>query len=236
MRQSTAKSGDHGIDVAPGHILLATGWLAERAPAVQTLLLSGAQRRRFEKGEQVYAVGDPADGLYGLISGSFEITVPGDDGVETLIHRADTGFWIGDLALFADQPRLVSIAATAPTETLFLPQPFIRNAVTQNTDLLRDFYDLTHANMALALRLIANLSVCQSERRLGLRLLHYSELSGDHDGWLKLSQDHLASLVAVSLPTLQRILRRFADEGLVELSYRKLRVSDPERLALRCHD
>lgn len=236
MRQSAAKSTEDDVDVGRGRVLLTTGWLAGRAPAVQSLLMSGAQRRCFEKGEQVYAVGDPADGLYGLISGSFEITLPGDDGVETLVHRADPGFWIGDLALFSEQPRLVSITTTSQTETMFLPQRFIRRMVEVEPALLRDFYDLTHQNTALALRLLANLSVCQSERRLGLRLLHYSELSADDDGWLKLSQDHLASLVAVSLPTLQRILRRFADEGLVELSYRKLRVLDAARLALRCRD
>ncbi|MCR9087885.1 MAG: Crp/Fnr family transcriptional regulator [Rhodobacteraceae bacterium] len=236
MRQSKAYSADDSFDVAPSQVLGLDGWFARRAPAVQQILMAGAQRRLFDKGAPVYRVGDPADGLHGLISGSFEITVPGDDGVETLVHRADPGFWIGDLALFSEQPRLVSITATTPTETLFLPQPFLRRMIEEHPALLRDFYDLTHQNTALALRLLSNLSVRQSERRLGLRLLHYSELAANDGGWLHLSQDHLASLVAVSLPTLQRILRRFAEEGLVELSYRKLRVRDPERLAALCRD
>ena len=236
MRQSKAYSADDSFDVAPSQVLGLDGWFARRAPAVQQILMAGAQRRLFDKGAPVYRVGDPADGLHGLISGSFEITVPGDDGVETLVLRADPGFWVGDLALFSEQPRLVSITATTPTETLFLPQPFLRRMIEEHPALLRDFYDLTHQNTALALRLLSNLSVRQAERRLGLRLLHYSELAANDGGWLQLSQDHLASLVAVSLPTLQRILRRFAEEGLVELSYRKLRVRDPERLAALCRD
>ena len=116
------------------------------------------------------------------------------------------------------------------------PQPFLRRVIDENPALLREFYDLTHENTALAFRLLSNLSVRPSERRLGSRPPHYNELSADDCGWLNLSQDHLASLVAVSLPTMQRILRRFVEEGLVELSYRKLRVLDSDRLAALCRD
>ncbi|MCV6597942.1 MAG: Crp/Fnr family transcriptional regulator [Mangrovicoccus sp.] len=217
-------------------VLFDVGWFAERAPEVQQRILAGARRREFRKGQPIYRAGDGADGLYGLIDGVIEITVPGDDGVEIQIHRADTGFWIGDLALFAEEPRLVSVTAVSDISTLFVPQSFMRDLIKNDMGMLREFYALTHRNFATAFRLLANLSVSQSERRLGLRLLHYSELSTEPDGWLSLSQEDLARLIAVSLPTLQRILRRFVEDGLVEIGYRRLRVLDHPALAARCRD
>ena len=52
------------------------------------------------------------------------------------------------------------------------------------------------------------------------------ELAGASDGWILLSQDDIAMFTAVSLPTLQRVLRRFSDAGLIEIGYGRLRVLD----------
>ena len=216
--------------------LLRVGWLSKQSKVFQTALLAQGRVRAYRAGETIYHEGDPSDGLYGLARGALEISVPSDSGLQVACHRADPGFWIGDLAIFSEQPRLVSIKATCDAELVFVPQSHLWALVDEDPAMLRAFYLLTHQNMALALRLLSNLTVAQSERRLGLRLLHYHELSVEKDHWIELSQEHLADLLALSLPTLQRALRRLADDGLVELAYRRLRVLDPEALLARCRD
>lgn len=217
-------------------ILSNTGWLKDRSPSARDLILSCGRIRRHAANETIYHVGDPADGLHGLVEGGVQITLPSDDGTDFVGHREDAGFWIGDLALFAEQKRLVSVFTTRPSLTLFLPQPRLLSLVSAHPELFRDFYALSHANTAIALRLLANLSVSNSEKRLSLRLLHYAEITQDQDGWIKIPQEMLARMVAVSLPTLQRILRRLGDQGLVEVGYSRLRVLDRERLVTACQD
>jgi CRP/FNR family transcriptional regulator, cyclic AMP receptor protein len=59
---------------------------------------------------------------------------------------------------------------------------------------------------------------------------------GDPEGWIALSQPELAKLLAVSLPTLQRILRRLVKDGFLRTSYGRLRVLDRDALVRICAD
>jgi CRP-like cAMP-binding protein len=50
-------------------------------------------------------------------------------------------------------------------------------------------------------------------------------------GWVSLSQAAIAKLLGAQRSSVNRILRQFEEEGLLELSYRRIRISDPEALA-----
>lgn len=215
-------------------VLSETGWLAGRSPQARAAILSCGRLRRFAAGQTIYRLHEPADGLYGIVEGLISILCPSDDGNIFEGHRAEPGYWIGDLALFADQRRLVSIVAVQPTVTLYLPQARLFALVSANPALFRDFYALTHANMEILLRLMANLAISNSDIRLALRLLQFAEQCTDPGGWINIAQDDLARMVAVSLPTLQRSLRRLSDQTLIEVGYGKVRVLDAVRLHEAC--
>ncbi|WP_298848074.1 Crp/Fnr family transcriptional regulator [uncultured Ruegeria sp.] len=190
--------------------------------------------KTFDPGETLYHYGDQANGIYAVLDGSVQITAPADDGQELVLHQDGTGFWIGDLALFAEAQRLVSVVATQKTRTLFFPNSRVERMVQETPEYVRDFYALTRENMKTALRIMANLAVTGSEKRLVLRLLHLDEGASKSDGWIVVSQEELAELVAVSQPTLHRNLHRLADLGLVELAYGRLRLIDRRELIASC--
>ncbi len=210
------------------------GWFASRSRTFQNDLIGAAIQRDFQPGEALYRVGDRGEGLYGILSGAVQVTVPADDGQEFTAHRDEAGFWIGDLASLSDGTRLVSVEATIPTRTLFVSNSRIEQMLDRQPLYWRDFYALTHENMQTALRILANLAVTRADRRLALRLLHLQEAVASTSGWIEISQDALASLVAVSVPTTQRALRGFADEALIELGYGRIRVLDSAALLERC--
>ncbi len=215
-------------------ILSQTDWFGARDPKFQSDLMTCAVRRSFDAGETLYHYGDTANGIHAVLDGAVQITAPADDGQEFVVHRDGRGFWIGDLALFAEAQRLVSVMATQKTCTLFFPSSRVERLVQDNPDYVRDFYALTRENMRTALRIMANLAVTGSEKRLVLRLLHLDEGTSKSDGWIVVSQDELAAMVAVSQPTLHRNLHRLADLGLVELGYGRLRLIDRRRLIANC--
>lgn len=215
-------------------ILSATDWFSARGPRFQNDLLACAVPKTFDAGETLYHHGDPANGIHAVLAGAVQINAPADDGQEFVLHRDGQGFWIGDLALFADARRLVSIVTTQKTRTLFFPGTRVERLVQENPEYVRDFYALTRENMKTALRIMANLAVTGSEKRLVLRLLHLDEGTSKSDGWIIVSQDELAEMVAVSQPTLHRNLHRLADLGLVELGYGRLRLIDRRKLIANC--
>ena len=59
--------------------------------------------------------GEVPNGIFGLVRGSINIAFPRNDGEDYIAHHAGSGFWVGDLALFAKGLRLVSIHAAEPT-------------------------------------------------------------------------------------------------------------------------
>ena len=207
-------------------ILRQRGWFAARSVPFQTDALKHSVQKDFQPGQPLYRYGDVGTGLFGVMEGSVQITIPADDGQEFVAHREEAGFWIGDLASLAEQTRLVTVVATAPTRTMFLSSARIEMMLVAVPEYWRDFYALSHENTQTALRILANLAVVKADRRLALRLLHLQETVAQAGGWIDVSQDALAAMVAVSVPTLQRALYRFVDAGLIELGYAKLRVLD----------
>ncbi len=222
---------DNGNDL---RALTQTDWFGARGHKFQSDLLTCAVRKTFETGETLYHHGDSANGIHAVLSGSVQITAPADDGQEFVVHRDGRGFWIGDLALFADAQRLISVMATQKTRALFFPTSRVERLVRDNPEYIRDFYALTRENMKTALRIMANLAVTGTEKRLVLRLLHLDEGTSKSDGWIIVSQDELAAMVAVSQPTLHRNLHRLVDLGLVELGYGRLRLIDRSKLIANC--
>ncbi|NOD91412.1 cyclic nucleotide-binding domain-containing protein [Ruegeria sp. HKCCD4884] len=214
--------------------LLGSGWFGARGARFQADLLACGIGRNFKADEALYLYGDLANGVYAVLEGAVQITAPADDGQEFVVHRQGGGFWIGDLALFADANRLVSVVATQTTRTLFFPSSRLDRLVDDNPDYIRDFYALSHENMQTALRIMANLAVTGTEKRLVLRLLHLDEGTAKSDGWIVISQDELAAMVAVSQPTLHRNLHRLADLGLIELGYGRVRLKDRRQLIASC--
>jgi CRP/FNR family cyclic AMP-dependent transcriptional regulator len=210
------------------------GWFAQRSKETRALLAAIARLRRFAKGEALYLAGDAANGVFGLVSGSLNISFPRNDGEDYVVHRAGTGFWLGDLALLSRQPRLVSVHAAEPTVMVQLPAAQIRRLLRGEPRLHADFYALTYENFRTAFHIITNLAIVSTEKRVADRLVLEAATRGDADGWIALSQPELAKLIAVSLPTLQRVMRRFAEAGLVQRSYARLQVLDRDALAKIC--
>lgn len=214
--------------------LEAQGWFSERSKETRASLGAIARLRHFAKDEVVYLAGDAPDGVFGLVSGSLNISYPRGDGEEYIVHRAGAGFWIGEGALLARQVRLVSVRAAEPTTMVQLPVRKLTHLVRDDARLYADFYALSYENFRTALQIITNLGLASAQKRVADRLVFEAETRGGADGWIAMSQSELAKLVAISLPTLQRVMRRFAKDGIVKKSYARIQVVDREALARIC--
>jgi CRP-like cAMP-binding protein len=215
-------------------MLEARGWLSERSPEVRDRLLGIAQVRVYQPGENLYSVGEEPQGVYGVARGALDISIPREDGLEIVIHSAQPGFWVGDLALFSSQRRLITATTATEVVAAFLSNNRLSQLLDRYPNLISDFYVLSHRNMATTLRLLANLSIPRAEARVALRLLIHDQKQTRTGDWLPMSQEKLAQLTALSLPTVQRTLRCLDDSGIVELGYGRLRVCDRIKLLERC--
>jgi CRP-like cAMP-binding protein len=142
------------------------------------------------------------------------------------IHRAETGFWIGDSAELSDTPRLVSLMAARESRVLHLPGASVRALLAEKPEHWRAFYRLSARNVAIALSALSEALALTVRARVCRRLL---ALSG-RDGEAVITQTDLAKLVGVARGTLQRCLTDLVERGAVETRYGRLRVLAPAML------
>lgn len=209
-------------------------WLPSRPKPFRDALLNVATRRDFSANTPIFRTGEAAEGLYGILSGSIFIAGPADNGEELTFDREAEGVWVGARAILGDGARVVTVTAATDVVTAYISHEDIQRILRQNPEFYADFMALSQDSLMLLLRLVANLAVARTEVRLGLRLLHLQETTADHDGWIDVSQDRLAEFVAVSLPTVQRTIRKLADLGLVQAGYGRVRIKDRAALLLFC--
>ncbi|MEM9911863.1 MAG: Crp/Fnr family transcriptional regulator [Pseudomonadota bacterium] len=211
-------------------VLRSSGWLSQCSDSLRTKLLKLGRVNRLEPGETLFRYGDPPEGIFGVATGAVHIGVPADDGQELVIYHADKGFWVGDLELFSDGPRMATVTAATHTLCLFFSKPGLVDLLAAYPQFYRDFYRMSYENGYAIMRTLANMTVTGSDRRLALRILQYDERKTDADAWIAIAQSQLAMTTALSLPTLERVLRKMASAGLVEVGYGKIRILDRQGL------
>ena len=82
-------------------------------------LVGGAQVKKFDGGEALFAEGDAADGLYLLRRGSVTISrkIGGHD---IVLSYVAAGNYVGEMALLTDTPRTATVRAAVATEAIVL--------------------------------------------------------------------------------------------------------------------
>lgn len=210
------------------------GWLADRTPEVTARLRAIARLRRIKKGEPIYLCGDTATGVFGLVDGSFRFHLQRKDGDDFIAYRAGRGWWFGELAAFSKRCQLLSVWATEDSLLVHLPVDLLRRLVESDPILYVDFFQMSQDAMLATLEVIANLSYQQTDRRVAQRLLDELEMRGDLENWIATSQIELSEMLVLSIPTLQRCLRRFANDGIIKLGYSRIRVIDRAKLLQVC--
>ena len=217
-------------------LLAKHGWYGERSQEFRSAIARIARLRTYAVGEPLYLCGDVPNGVFGLACGALDIALPRSDGLELTAHRAGPGYWVGDLALFANQTRLMSLYAAEPSTVVHLPAQELRRLLREKPRFFEDFYALSHRGMALALRILADMTTSPSEARVGIRLLLDADTMLEPEGWFHITQARLAPMVALSVPSLRRILQKMEASGLIETEYGRMRIVDRSRLLKLCHD
>lgn len=165
--------------------------------------------------------------MYGLASGSVEVSFPLIGEEPVAIYQAETGFWIGENAVLADHPRLVTLTVAKESRLLYISGSAIRAFLTDHPEHWQAFYRLSSMNVKRALILLSEALSLTVRARVCRVLLRLSAATPDVD----LTQDDLARTLGVVRSTMRRCLSDLARLGAVELGYGRIRVIDASILA-----
>lgn len=197
----------------------------ERARAV----LTHARRRKFARGEVVFHEGDPGDTIHLIDKGHVAVRVTTPLGDVATLRILGPGDYFGELAVISPAPRVATIAALEPTETLALHADIISH-------LRGEYPDLDRALLDAVVREVRRLSVALLDAmyvpaalRLNRQLVAISaSYPADAKGrtTIPLTQDDLAGLVGTTRPTINQLLGKLADRGFIELARGKVIITN----------
>ncbi|MDD9939149.1 MAG: Crp/Fnr family transcriptional regulator [Myxococcales bacterium] len=199
-------------------------------------LHGSARTRRCESGEVVIEQGDPPEAVYAVSTGRFKVVAPREGGRDATLQILGPGDVFGELAMLDEGVRSARVTALEESVLVVVER--------------RGFLDLHRRSRTIADRLLAlvvarfrssvehfeNTTSLDVSQRLAKRLLALAERHGElaQDGSLRMplprSPRDLVDLIDDTRQSVNRVLRAWAEEGLVREQDGTLRLLDPRTL------
>jgi len=223
-------------DIAAAHeIVLRRGWLSQTPPAFQRAVLDKCYLQEFKAGTTIYMTGDPPGGMFGLVTGDLGVSIaPGERG-PYLAHFFRPGAWFGETPAFSGQSRRIGVMATRDTELLHLPLQGIHEIVSRDPEAWRLFALVAIGHLDTIIGGCVDLMIRDHVMRFIAVLLR---LGGCRSATkpdsvpieVDLNQEDLAAMANIIRTTAGAILRKLEKAGHIKLSYRRIRILDPDAL------
>jgi CRP/FNR family transcriptional regulator, cyclic AMP receptor protein len=204
----------------------------ERAQVLRT-----AHSRTFPRGHVVCREGDPADALHLVESGRLSVRVSTPDGDGAMLNVLGAGDYFGEVALLRPEwpmPRTATVTTLEPTRTLAIAHEEFTAIRARNPGVEQMLTWLLADRVQQLTRRLLDALYLSVDARVELRLTELVDLYGGagHAGAVAvpLTQEQLAELAGATRPTVNQVLRRLEDKGVVTLGRGSIRVLDPARL------
>jgi CRP/FNR family cyclic AMP-dependent transcriptional regulator len=219
-------------------VLARAGIFQGVAPDAVGALTRQLQPVTFQRGQIVFAEGDPGDLLYIIVLGKVKVGRRNDDGRENLITVMGPSDMFGELALFDPGPRTSTVTTLTEVDAATMDRVALRCWIAEYPEiaeqplrvLARRLRRTNDASMALIFTDVPG--------RLAKQLLSLAQRFGNreeaalrvHHG---LTQEELAQLVGASRETVNKALSDFAQRGWIQVQGKSVLITDSKRLARR---
>jgi CRP-like cAMP-binding protein len=188
----------------------------------------------YKKNETIYREGESATHLMCLLSGKVKVYKDGVGGRSQIIRMIKPVEYFGYRAYFAKEEYVTAATAVEPSVVCLVPMNAILNLVRQNSDIAMFFIRQLSVDLGIADERTVSLTQKHIRGRLAESLLFLMESYGlEEDGStlsIYLSREDLANLSNMTTSNAIRTLSNFANERLVTIDGRKIKIIDEEKL------
>lgn len=180
--------------------------------------------RKLEAGEPLHHLGTEPNAVSIVRDGCLELAVPSPSG-RIVIQTLRPGDIDGDIQLLLGMPMPYETRANTATTCLLLQHGDFEELLATHPQLSRRWLTSVAQRLARSHSRLTNLLGQPLEAQIAQLLLDESV-----DDVVALTQTVVAALLGVRRPSVNRVLRRFATSGLVELSYGSVHIVDRAKL------
>jgi CRP-like cAMP-binding protein len=188
-----------------------------------------------QKGEMLFLSGEPAKGLFVVVSGKIRAFQQNEDGREQVMYVDGSGSVLGDVPVFDDGPYPVSAMAEADAEVLFIEKSDVRELCTKYPSLALAALRMMAGKVRKHSTLVETLSLHEVGQRLALFLLAETQSAFFPADVpmairLRLSNHEIASRIGSVRDVVSRAFSRLKHERLISMDDRDVTILDLQGL------
>lgn len=216
-------------------ILAADEWFGGLPTELQELIVRRSVVRAYGKSEVIYLQDSSTRGLCAVLEGRARLTRTLPTGEERLFHVGEPGFWFGEFSVLGAGRTLVSVIADTDVRVQVLPKAQFDRIAEDQPLFYKAIAMLMAERYGALTRYLAAAHGFAPQERLRARLEEILSLQkhtapGTGPITLNVSQADLAVMIGVTRQTMNALLRELQRKGLLEISFRRIRVLDPAGL------
>ncbi|WP_107942599.1 Crp/Fnr family transcriptional regulator [Metasolibacillus sp. FSL H7-0170] len=188
--------------------------------------LNKTEFRTFEKGGAILLAGEEVDGLYFLISGSYNVLSPEINGKELLLRKCTPPSIAGDIELFQNCRIQSNCIANDNCIFLFISQ----QSYEQTFKFDASFTQLLLEELTFKLKTCTTLSRVNALSSVAVKLAAYlctiesAEASNDY---LKVqSLQEIAALIGTTNRHINRVLHQWAEQHIIERNHNSIKITN----------
>ena len=222
--------------------ILAKSELFRDLPATAlTDLASRSLEHKIGRGQILFTAGEPANGLYIVLSGAVRAFRVNVDGREQTIHVEQAGGVLAEVAVFDGGPYPSTTIAEEDSEVLFLARHDIRRFMLQHPEAALTALAIVARKLRMVAALAEQLSLMDVSQRLATLLLDEARKSAEHleDGVsfsLPLSHVQVASRLGSVREVVTRGLQKLTQRGVIEIRGHRILILDIKALRAQAED
>jgi CRP/FNR family transcriptional regulator len=193
-----------------------------------------ATRRKVRRKEALFASGERFTALYAIRTGVFKTQVTAEDGREQVTGFQMAGEIMGLDGIVNDHHTCDAVALE-DAEVCVMPFERIEELSREVTALQRHVHQIMSREIVREHGVMLLLSSMRAEERLAafllnlLQRLHARGFSAS-ELVLRMTREEIGSYLGLKLETVSRTMSKFAEDGLVEVNQRHVRILDADAL------
>lgn len=187
-----------------------------------------------KKGENIFKEGENIHGIFCIKNGVCKLSKRSNNGNEQIVKLITRGELLGQRSVISDEPVNLSAVALEDMEVCFIPKAEIMGFFNENNKFSMEVMKTICGDLKEADDHLVDMAQKPVKQRLAETLLHLYDTFGtnsDNSLKVKLSREEIAGMVGTATESCIRLLSEFNKLGLIELSGKKIIITDKSRLS-----
>jgi CRP/FNR family transcriptional regulator, cyclic AMP receptor protein len=197
-------------------------------------LAAHAHPRSFAAGEAICRLGDRGDSMMAVAIGTVRISLPTTKGKEIILADLPPGELVGEIALLDGRPRSANATALTNCELMILDRRDVLPFLERHPAVCLKLIELLCGRIRRSDERMYDMAFFDLPVRLAKTLLHYARHSArDGAGVMKLSlsQNELAEMAGGTRENVNRCLRDWQRQGILDLKDGWTIILEPDALS-----